>query len=464
MSSNVFFTGKSFFKLVIALFLATPPLCGAPLDDYVNLPDPHYRWTEHQCVEEEGCKLYALELWSQRWRSHEEVDRPVWHHWLLVAVPDTVRSTTGMMRIASGSNGEEAPFHVGQGLTTLAKQSGSIVAEVRMIPNQRLRFSDETDTRYQERGRQEDELVAYTWDKYLTTGEANWLARFPMTKAVVRAMDATQELAKSQEIALKEFVLVGASKRGWTAWTVAAVDPRVVGVIPLVIDMLNLKPSMEHHFRTYGRWAIALRDYIDIGIQKRWEDPKLDALLAIEEPYAMRHRLTMPKYIINAAGDEFFLPDSSQFYFAELPGEKYLRYVPNAGHGLKAGGVDLSVAAFYTALLAGEELPQYRWSRSGSTLEVATNRRPSNLLLWQAHNEKARDFRLPTIGESWRSTPLELDESGQVVIDLPSSEEGWTASFVELTYESQQGLPLTFTTEVFVTPSTLPYEFKLSGS
>ena len=55
----------------------------------------------------------------------------------------------------------------------------------------------------------------------------------------------------------------------------------------------------------------------------------IGALLKIEDPYEYRDRLTMPKYLVNATGDQFFLPDSSQFYFDELKGEKYLRYVPN---------------------------------------------------------------------------------------------------------------------------------------
>ena len=37
----------------------------------------------------------------------------------------------------------------------------------------------------------------------------------------------------------------------------------------------------------------------------------------------------MPKFMLNASGDQFFLPDSSQFYFDDLRGEKHLRYVPN---------------------------------------------------------------------------------------------------------------------------------------
>ena len=45
--------------------------------------------------------------------------------------------------------------------------------------------------------------------------------------------------------------------------------------------------------------------------------------MRIEDPFNYRSRLTMPKFIINAGGDQFFVPDSSQFYFNELSGTKY---------------------------------------------------------------------------------------------------------------------------------------------
>ena len=53
-------------------------------------------------------------------------------------------------------------------------------------------------------------------------------------------------------------MVTGGSKRGWTTWTTAAVDKRVVAITPMVIDMLNIDPSFEHHYRVYGFWAPAV--------------------------------------------------------------------------------------------------------------------------------------------------------------------------------------------------------------
>ena len=79
--------------------------------------------------------------------------------------------------------------------------------------------------------------------------------------------------------------------------------------------------------------------------------PQYRALLAIEDPYSYRDRLTMPKYLVNATGDQFFLPDSSQFYFDGLKGEKYLRYVPNSEHSMRGTDAAENVQAFYESFL-----------------------------------------------------------------------------------------------------------------
>lgn len=43
-------------------------------------------------------------------------------------------------------------------------------------------------------------------------------------------------------------------------------------------------------------------------------------------PPAYNQRYNMPKLIISAGGDEFFLPDDSHYYYKQLQSPKYLKY------------------------------------------------------------------------------------------------------------------------------------------
>jgi PhoPQ-activated pathogenicity-related protein len=257
---------------------------------------------------------------------------------------------------------------------------------------------------------------------------------------------------------VSRFVVAGASKRGWTTWTTAAVDARVVAVVPLVIDMLNIDPSFVHHWRAYGAWSDAVQDYVDHGIMDWMGTARFRALMAIEEPYEYRDRLTMPKYIVNASGDQFFLPDSSRFYFDDLRGEKHLRYVPNTGHSLEKTDAIAGVHAFYAAVVGGRPRPEVRWrfGRDGS-IEVVAKQRPDAVRLWQATNPAARNFRHDVIGDAYRSTPLSPSGPNTWTARVPPPPRGWTAFFVELTFPSGGTHPFTVTSGVRVVPDTLPY-------
>ena len=126
-------------------------------------------------------------------------------------------------------------------------------------------------------------------------------------------------------------------------------------------------------------------------------------LYRIEDPFAHRAQLTMPKFIVNAAGDQFFLPDSSQFYFNDLPGVKYLRYVPNADHSLRGSDAYQTLHACYNAVLNNLPLPQFSWTlEKDGSLRVTAKDAPTEVKLWQATNPGARDFRLSSIGARWK--------------------------------------------------------------
>jgi PhoPQ-activated pathogenicity-related protein len=262
------------------------------LDRYVAAPDPAYTYKLANTIQdkEKGYTAYVIDMTSQTWRSAEEVDHPVWKHWVTVIKPDEVKSDTGLLFITGGSINQEAPEKIDPMLVAFATASKTVVTELRQIPNEPLVFADEG------KRRTEDAIIAYTWDKYLKTGDETWPLRLPMTKAAVRAMDTVTSFMATPEagnVPVTKFVVAGGSKRGWTTWTTAAVDKRVVAIAPFVIDMLNLQKSFKHHYRAYGFWAPAVGDYTAMGLMNAMGKPGYDELMKIVEPYEYRGRYTI---------------------------------------------------------------------------------------------------------------------------------------------------------------------------
>jgi PhoPQ-activated pathogenicity-related protein len=425
-----------------------------PLDRYVEAPDPSYKYAVVGSVPGNGYTATLVDMTSQTWRAPNEVDRTAWKHWLTIIRPTEVTHRTALLFITGGNNTNPPPRAADENLVRMATVTKSIVAELRMVPNQPLVFADDKQPR------SEDEIIAYTWDKFLRGGDDGWPLRLPMTKAAVRAMDTVTALAASQQLPVDSFVVSGASKRGWTAWTTAAVDKRVVAIVPIVIDMLNIVPSFKHHRAVYGYYAPAVADYEDMGIMT-WEDsPRYRELMAIEEPYQYRQRLTLPKFLINAAGDQFFVPDSWQFYFNDLQGSKYLRYVPNGDHSLRGTDAWLSALAYYHAILNKTALPQFSWQiDKDGAIRVRATDTPTAVKLWQVTNPGARDFRLSSIGAKWKGTALAAQPNGEYVAKVPRPFRGWTAYMVELTFPSGvEQAPFTFTTGVKVVPDVEPFK------
>jgi PhoPQ-activated pathogenicity-related protein len=424
------------------------------LDRYVAQPDASFSWKKVAEATDATGTAYVLDFVSQNWLTPAEVSRTEWRHWLTIIRPETLRHSTALLFISGGSNRPGNPPRPSRELAEIARTTQSVVVELRMVPNQTLMFHGDG------KERNEDDLIAYSWAQYLKTGDERWPARLPMTKAAVRAMDATTAFLASAEgggAKVDTFMVAGASKRGWTTWALAAVDRRVVGIAPIVIDVLNVEASIKHHFRSYGFFAPAVGDYVTHRIVEWNDTPELKALYAIEDPYFYRDRLTLPKLMINAAGDQFFLPDSSRFYFADLSGPKFLRYIPNTDHGLKNTDAYQTLTAWHHALLNRTPLPEFSWKHSSDGhLTVTAQTRPTAAILWQAHNPKARDFRLETLGAVWTSTPVEPTGTTYRAA-LPKPETGWAAAFLELTFDVGASSPLKLTTAVVITPDTLPF-------
>jgi PhoPQ-activated pathogenicity-related protein len=437
------------------------------LDDYVAEIDANYSFTHEYSFFYLSTFTtgHILKLTSQQWRDSTEVNHPIWTHWVTVIVPVFTSTDTALLLINGGDTNDPMP-EIEKDFRLLAAGTESVVVVISAVPNQPLIFTDETIPR------SEDEIIAYSWDKFLNGGDDYWPAQLPMVKSVVRCMDAVQTFASTStggSKTINNFVLTGGSKRGWTAWLTAAVDSRVVAIAPIVSDLLNMKRSFAHHWAAYGFWADALSPYEDLGIFEWFDAPEITALLQIVDPFEYLDRLDIPKFIINSAGDDFFVSDSIQFYINDLPGETYLRHVPNTDHYLTDAFEDVfkSMLPYYDAFLYSDPRPEFSWSiENDGAILVQTIDAPKAVNLWQAHNPATRDFRLTTIGPAWTSSALTDPGDGSYIASVPTPETGWTAFFVELIYQSPfQGTDeydYRFTSEMVVLPEILPFEADFS--
>ncbi|MBL8247609.1 MAG: hypothetical protein JNK95_04480, partial [Candidatus Competibacter sp.] len=426
------------------------------LDRYVAKPDSNYAFTHYHTQRGVGYTAYFLEMTSQQWRSASEVDRTLWKHEVALVIPQfgLDSSDTAILLIDGGSNGGALMTDVEPAVGAAAAATGAVIAVVRQVPNQPLYFSDDAG-----RGRKEDEILAYSLDKALDTGDMEWAVHLAMTKAAVRAMDTLQTFAASKGKQIKDFLVLGGSKRGWTTWLAAAVDRRVKAIAPASIDMLNLGRQFIHHWEAYGFFAPALNDYVAFDLPCRMQTPQGKALLQVVDPYSYRDRYTLPKLILNATGDQFFATDSSRFYYADLPGPKGLRYTPNTDH--KQGEETIiNALAWMDDILGNKTSPQIAWTlEENGALRVSPTTQPKQVRLWQATNLGARDFRLEAIGPVWTSQVLQPNADGRYVGTVQQPATGWTAFLVEVTFATAGTLKPdeVYTTGVQITPDTLPY-------
>jgi PhoPQ-activated pathogenicity-related protein len=456
---------KTFFCILILIF--SPALLALDINNpkealeaYVKQDDGQFSYQYLTSIPASGLTLYLYNMVSQEWRSSDEIDRTLWQHQLVIAVPDTVISTTSMLFVGDNDNDAPPPDAsdiIIQIISQLATGSQTIVSAVYQIPNQPFTFADETSSH------KEDQLTGYTWAKFLDTGDTTWPIHVPMTKSIIRAMDAVQQIAPTLgAYQIDNFVLTGYSKRGQVTWLAGAIDPRVKAIAPGVIDFLNVAPSMENQYKSYGEFVDVLSSLVERNVLARLRTPEFRDLASIIDPYEYRDRLTMPKLILNSSGDDYFLPDSSQFYYDDLPGEKLIRYAPNTDHSLQNSVTSIydtlyTLLGWYQTLLFDLPRPEIHWSLQNHELVASTSLPPQTVKVWRASNPLARDFRKSSIGEAWLDETVSADANGDYRTTLPQPDTGYAATYIEFVYQGPAGLPMTFSTQVYITPESFLY-------
>ncbi len=453
------------------------------LSDYVHAADSSWAYTTPNStapttIAGTGYAATVYDLHSQTWLTTADVSQPLWKHWMTVIVPNgnlAQLSSTAILLIDGGSINDARPTTVSSNLALIATTLNTVVIDLRMVPNEPLTFANDAGS-----PRSEDQIISYTFNQYTTNldahglplpGYEDWPALLPMVKSAVKAMDTVQAvdtgLTGGKDI--NDFVVTGYSKRGWTTWLTAAVDNRVRAIIPGVIDVLNMDEQMMHHYGFYGGvttftvsgFSVAIQDYVGFNIPQNVQTLGGQELGRVVDPYRYLNNghFNIPKLIINSSGDEFFVPDSSEFYFSDLPGtQNYLRYIPNTGHGLDSTQTTNSTIAFANAVIKNLPLPQYSWTvQPDGSIRVQTNSSPTSVLMWRGTNPDVRDFRnsLSAFHVTYTSSALSDQGGGVYVASVPTPASGATAFFIELTFPSPiSGKPYIFTTQIKVASNT----------
>ena len=405
-----------------APLLAQDPI-PAELANYVARPEPEYGWRKVHSRRVMGTTEHRLLLTSQTWQGI------TWKHYLQIFEPNRLEETGKILLFVTAGNTGEVPSvsydFMGAGA---AKHTGARIAILHQVPNQPLLGNHV-----------EDDLITESWLRYLQTGDANWPLLFPMVKSAVKAMDALEEfVAGSSDHEVDGFVITGASKRGWTSWLAPSVDERIIATAPVVIDVLNFRPQMIGQLNSWGEFSEQIQDYTNKGLVKLENESELETRLRIMmDPYTYHREVEIPKLMVIATNDRYWVIDSLNIYWDELVGPKSVSYVPNTGHSLSGELVPVmkTISAFFKRVVSDQPMPAFNWKHDdhegGYRLTITGQDLPRSARLWTAHSESL-DFR------DARWIPRRLRKlDGTITAEVSKPRSGHVAFYTTLSFRDR---------------------------
>lgn len=249
-------------------------------------------------------------LKSQTWRGID------WTHDLVIVEPEKRTFEGRCILEVTGDNVADEDLVWAKQLADLC---GYPVAILMQVPNQPL-FELE-----------EDDLIALTYEKFLDGGDEDWPLLLPMTASVFAAIDQLEN-----RCGFTQFVVTGASKRGWTTWLAGVQnDPRIVGIAPRVFDNLNMPAQMRHQIEVWGEFSPMIDSYTRLRLHERLETERGQMLLQTVDPYFSLKNYETRTLVITGANDPYWATDAMHLYFNKVLSRKcWSLTLANNGHRL----------------------------------------------------------------------------------------------------------------------------------
>jgi PhoPQ-activated pathogenicity-related protein len=426
----------------------------AALAAFVATPDPSFAWRVQRRYTNPHAEIIELRLESQTWQDE------LWKHQLLLVRPHRIRDERHAVFVVGGGRWrEEYETATGDGplpedgelFVGIARLLRAPVVVLGQVPYQPL-F-----------GLTEDRLIAHTFDRYLATGDPDWPLLLPMVNSVVRAFDASSAASEREwGSPLERFTVTGGSKRGWTTWLTAAVDPRVVALAPIVIDALNMERHFPHQVEAWGAPSDEIEPYTELGLDRILSSPEGAGLREIVDPFSYRAKLGQPKLVVLATNDQYFPLDSANLYFDELREPKYLLYLPNEQHSIdRYEPFVRALRALHEAAATGEPLPrlewEYRLAGGESLLCVRSDPRARRWRVWRAESAD-RDFR----DAEWHVVAESSRAAARFALTQPA--QGYAAIVGEAAFGAAlRAYTLSTSLSVLSAPNEPPYGTKPAG-
>lgn len=406
------------------------------LQQYVSRPEPAYSVTRENFLGRDGLRVV-----SQTWQGID------WSHRIVVVRPRTGGSQTTAILEVTGWEPNDREIRDAQHLADMA---GMPVALLYDIPNQPL-FD----------GLTEDDLIAYTGQKYMETGDTSWPLLMPMVKSVRQAMQALSD--RGNGFGFQRFVVTGASKRGWTTYLVGALnDSRVIGLAPRVFDFVGFEKQIERQMEYWGRMSPMLGSYDSVSLPELSRSEEGRRLLSLVDPASFAEQIaSKPLMVILGANDPYWAINAASLYWYEFDTEqKWVVAVPNAGHGLEDSDFWMpSLAMFARHCAEGRVLPMisFDYTASGDdSFEILVASEPPyvSYRLWRAVSSDL-DFTASRFAQMLSKTGPATEGFATVTLEGERNENANQALIVEFEYE-YRGTKFRLT--------TIPFLFKKSGS
>lgn len=398
----------------------------AHIKDYVGQRELVTKWEIiHHKPYGNGYHGLLLELTSQKWQNI------VLKHKLRLVVPEKNKNSNKKTLLIIGGTykpDKERNDKAERYGVDLVKKINAPVAMLYDVPYQPL-FG----------GLTEDRLLAETFERYRKTKDENWPIIFPMVKSAVKAIDCLEVLLDEKfKIKQQGVVVTGPSKRGWTSWFMPVVDKRVLAIAPVVYDNLNIPKQLQYQLDMWGSYSKSISAYTNKNLPQKLKnkDPDLQKLVKMIDPYTYKEELKVPKLLVNGTNDSFWTLGAMRHYIDDLPGDTFLYYAPNAGHGLKEGRESTisTVASFFRYIDGQIDFPEIKASfqKNGARVKVRlrTEGDPWDVMLMRAVSD-TNDFRK----SKW--VPLAMNEKGRFYeqrLNVPKGKS--MALFCQVVYES----------------------------